>query len=111
MLAKITSKNQLTLPKSVTQAVGATEYFDVQAHGGQIILTPVRIQRADAVRAKLAELNLTDADVTDAVGWVRSGVAARVLAAEPTADYAAASANAAPAARKKALIKRPASRV
>ena len=28
MLAKITSKNQLTLPKSITQAVGATEYFD-----------------------------------------------------------------------------------
>lgn len=29
MLAKLTSKNQLTLPKSVTQAVGAAEYFDV----------------------------------------------------------------------------------
>jgi translation initiation factor IF-1 len=58
MLAKITSKNQLTLPKSVTQAVGATEYFDVEARAGQIILTPVRIQRGDAVRAKLAELDL-----------------------------------------------------
>ena len=46
MLAKMTSKNQLTLPKSVTQAVGATEYFDVEARAGQIILTPVRIQRA-----------------------------------------------------------------
>ena len=67
MLAKITSKNQLTLPKSVTQAVGATEYFDVEARAGQIILTPVRIQRGDAVRAKLAELNLTDADMADAV--------------------------------------------
>lgn len=51
MLAKITAKNQLTLPKSVTQAVGATEYLDVQARDGQIILTPVRIQRGDAVRA------------------------------------------------------------
>jgi hypothetical protein len=29
MLAKITSKNQLTLPKSVTQAVGTAEYFDL----------------------------------------------------------------------------------
>jgi len=55
MLAKITAKNQLTLPKSLTQAVGATEYFDVEARGGQLILTPVRIQRGDAVRAKLAE--------------------------------------------------------
>ena len=49
MLAKITSKNQLTLPKSVTQAVGPAEYFDVQTRDGQIVLTPVRIQRGDAV--------------------------------------------------------------
>ncbi len=56
MLAKITSKNQLTLPKSVTQAVAAAEYFDVEVRAGQIILTPVRIQRGDAVRTKLAEL-------------------------------------------------------
>ena len=38
MLAKITSKNQLTLPKSVTQAVGPAEYFDVQTRDGQIVL-------------------------------------------------------------------------
>jgi len=72
MLAKITSKNQLTLPKSVTQAVGATEYFEVEARAGQIILTPVRIQRGDAVRAKLAELDLSDADIAEAVAWARS---------------------------------------
>jgi AbrB family looped-hinge helix DNA binding protein len=51
MLAKITAKNQLTLPKSVTKAVGATDYVEVEVQNGQIILTPVRIQRADAVRA------------------------------------------------------------
>jgi hypothetical protein len=73
VLAKITSKNQLTLPKSVVQAVGATEYFDVETRAGQIILTPVRIQRGDAVRAKLAELNLSDADIADAVAWSRRG--------------------------------------
>ena len=71
MLAKLTSKNQLTLPKSVTNAVGAVEYFEVQAKGGQIILTPVRIQRADSVRAKLAELDITEQDVADAVSWAR----------------------------------------
>ena len=71
MLAKITAKNQLTLPKAVTNAVGAAEYFDVQARDGQIILTPVRIQRADAVRAKLAELDLTEQDIADAVAWAR----------------------------------------
>ncbi len=56
MLAKMTAKNQLTLPKRVTAAVGPAEHFDVEV--GQIVLTPpVRIQRGDAVRAKLAELD------------------------------------------------------
>ena len=72
MLAKLTSKNQLTLPKSVTQAVGPVEYFDVQARDGQIVLTPVRIQRSDALRARLAELNLSQADIVDAVAWART---------------------------------------
>jgi len=72
MLAKITSKNQLTLPKSITQPLGPIEYFDVVARNGQIILTPVRIQRGDAVRAKLAELNLTETDISDAVIWAHS---------------------------------------
>jgi len=71
MLAKMTSKNQLTLPKSVTAVVGAAEYYDVEARNGQIVLTPVRIQRGDAVRAKLAELDLGEQDITDAVAWAR----------------------------------------
>jgi hypothetical protein len=87
MLAKMTSKNQLTLPKSVTQAVGATEYFDVEARAGQIILTPVRIQRGDAVRAKLAELNLQDLDIAAAVAWARGQSSDPAAAAEPRAAY------------------------
>jgi hypothetical protein len=71
MLAKLTSKNQLTLPKSVTNAIGAVDYFEVKAKGGQIILTPVRIQRANAVRAKLAELDIAEHDIADAVAWSR----------------------------------------
>ena len=71
MLAKVTSKNQLTLPKAVTNAVGPAEYFEVEAKNGQIVLTPVRIQRADAVRAKLAALDLSEREVADAVAWAR----------------------------------------
>ena len=74
MLAKITAKNQLTLPKAITKAIGPAEYFDVEAKDGQIVLTPVRIQRADAVRAKLAKLDLTEQDVADAVSWARRPV-------------------------------------
>lgn len=105
MLAKITSKNQLTLPKSVTHAVGATEYFDVEARAGQIILTPVRIQRGDAVRAKLAELNLTDDDMAAAVSLARAPQAAPAIAAEPVAPYKLTPAKPKKAATKKATPK------
>lgn len=71
MLAKLTSKNQLTLPKAVVAAVAGTEYFEVTEENGRIVLTPVRINRADAVRAKLEELQLSEADVAEAVAWAR----------------------------------------
>jgi hypothetical protein len=77
MLAKLTSKNQLTLPKSITAEVGATEYFEVEASNGRIMLTPVRIQRADAVRAKLAELDLQEQDTANAVAWARQAAAGK----------------------------------
>ena len=72
MLIKLNTKNQITLPKSLMQAVGPTDYFDVQAKGGQIVLTPARFIAADAVRAKLAELGITEADTTAAVDWARA---------------------------------------
>lgn len=87
MLAKLTSKNQLTLPKGAIDAVGEVEYFDVGVREGQIVLTPVRIQRADAVRAKLAQLGLTAADMADAVRWARAG-GHTYKASEPPAEYA-----------------------
>ena len=70
-IAKLTAKNQLTLPKSITREIGETEYFEVTVEGQQIILTPVKIQRADAVRAKLAELGINERDVADAIDWAR----------------------------------------
>lgn len=71
MLAKLTSKNQLTLPKSVVMSVGKTEYYDVAVESGRIVLTPVRIQQADAVRAKLEALGIDEQDVFDAIQWAR----------------------------------------
>lgn len=76
MLAKLTSKNQLTLPKSVTDALGPVQYFEVQQQAGQVILTPVRIQRGDALRAKLAELDLGDKAIGSALGWAAKALAA-----------------------------------
>lgn len=91
MLAKLTSKNQLTLPKSAVLAVGEAEYFDVEVRDGQIVLTPVRIQRGDAVRAKLAALQLKATDMADAVRWARSDASVHAVA-EPDAKYESGSA-------------------
>jgi hypothetical protein len=71
MLAKLTSKNQITLPKAVVSAVDAADYFDVAVEDGRIVLTPVRVQRAQAVRDKLQRLGITEQDVADAVVWAR----------------------------------------
>ena len=71
MLAKLTSKNQLTLPKAVVPTVRGAEYLDVTEENGRIVLTPVRVNRAAAVRAKLADLGLSEADVADATAWAR----------------------------------------
>ncbi|MCQ3803597.1 MAG: AbrB/MazE/SpoVT family DNA-binding domain-containing protein [bacterium] len=73
MLAKLTSKNQLTLPKAVMVDFQDVDYFDVTAEGGRVVLTPVHLARPDAVRAKLSELGICEADVAQAVAWARKG--------------------------------------
>ena len=74
MLAKLTAKNQLTLPKRALDALGQNPvptYFQVAVKGGRIVLTPANIGSADAVRRKLAALGITEADVADAVASAR----------------------------------------
>ena len=67
MLVKLNARSQLTLPERIKDELGPVEYFDVQTRNGQIVLT----QRSDAVRAKLAELDLTEKTIRDAVTWAR----------------------------------------
>lgn len=75
MLAKKTSKNQLTLPKEIVKSFPDTEYFDISVQDRKIILVPVRIAPADAalngIRDKLKKLGITEDDVAGAVKWAR----------------------------------------
>ena len=73
MLAKLTSKNQITLPKQAVDALGRPSRFQVEVEDGRLALSPARPGGADAMRRKLAELDITDADITDAIKWARSG--------------------------------------
>ena len=71
MLAKLTSKNQLILPKKAVEALGAVTYFEVEVEGDHLVLRPTHIGGAAAVRRKLAELGVRDEDVAEAVAWAR----------------------------------------
>jgi len=73
VLAKKTSKNQITLPKRVVEHFPGVDYFDIRKEGDRIVLEPLRRERAWEVRERLAELGITDKDVADAVGWARKG--------------------------------------
>jgi len=71
MLAKLTVKNQLTLPKAVATRFKGVEYFDVSTDGSAITLKPLRPSRLDEVRDKLERLGITEQDITDAIAWAR----------------------------------------
>lgn len=70
MVAKMTSKNQITLPKAITRQIKG-QYFDVRREADRIILTPLNLDGAEQVRSKLEELGITDQDIADAVSWSR----------------------------------------
>ena len=72
MLAKLTVKNQLTIPKAVVKNFAGVEYFDVSTDGDAITLRPFKRSRADEIREHLAKLGITEQDVKDAVAWARS---------------------------------------
>ena len=71
MIAKKTSKNQLTLPKKVVERFPDVEYFDVRVDDAQIILAPVRPGQLQQVQARLKQLGISERDVRDAVAWAR----------------------------------------
>ena len=71
MLAKMTIKNQLTLPKAVATRFAGVEYFDVSMDGTSITLRPLQRSRVDEVWEHLEKLGITEQDVSDAVAWAR----------------------------------------
>ena len=75
MLAKKTSKNQVTLPKKALQEIPDTDYFDVTTKDGVLILRPVTVtepgSHVTAVRRKIKELGIEPNDVERAIAWAR----------------------------------------
>jgi hypothetical protein len=75
MLAKKTSKNQLTLPKEIVKDFPNLEYFDVAVNKSRIVLTPLKLSLAGvslgAIREKMKKLGIGEDDVSDAVKWAK----------------------------------------
>ena len=76
MLAKKTSKNQVTLPKKIVEGLPETDYFEVSLKAGAVVLRPVTMtepgRNLAAARRKIRELGLSPKDIENAVRWART---------------------------------------
>jgi hypothetical protein len=74
MLAKLTAKNQITIPKDVLSKLPKVEYFEVEYKEGVVVLKPVKVFDTDLaeIREKVRKLGLSKECVAEAVGWARS---------------------------------------
>ncbi len=74
MLAKMTSKNQITIPKKIVEQIPGIKYFEVELKDGLIVLKPLHFFETDLdkIRSKIKELGLKPDSVREAIKWARS---------------------------------------
>ena len=75
-LVKVSSKNQITLPRAVTQRLGDARYLQVSMRGRDVVLRPACVtvpgQALAAVRAKIRRLGLSEDIIPRAIAAVRA---------------------------------------
>ena len=73
MLAKITTKNQITIPKKIIDQLPDVKYFDVELKKGLVLLKPLRVYdtNLEKIRSKLKKLGLNENSVKEAIQWAR----------------------------------------
>ena len=69
MLAKITSKNQITIPKKIIEKMPDIKHFDIEFKDGVVIMKPIQFYdtNLDQIRAKIKKLGLTEDSVAEAI--------------------------------------------
>ena len=74
MLAKITSKNQITIPKKIIEKIPDVKHFDIEFKNGVVILKPIKIfdTNLDQIRSKIKKLGLKENSVAEAIQWAKS---------------------------------------
>ncbi len=75
MLAKKTSKNQLTLPKEIASRFPGIDLFDATVEDNRIVLVPVKVKpistSLEKIREKMERLGVAEEDADKAVRWAR----------------------------------------
>jgi len=74
MLGKITSKNQITIPRKIIEKIPDVKHFDIEFRDGVVMLKPIKIfdTNLDQIRSKIKKLGLKEDSVAEAIQWVRS---------------------------------------
>ena len=74
MLAKMTSKNQITIPKKIIEQLPDVDYFEVELKDGVVMLKPLKIYDTslEKIRTKIKKLGLKENTVKEAIEWARS---------------------------------------
>jgi bifunctional DNA-binding transcriptional regulator/antitoxin component of YhaV-PrlF toxin-antitoxin module len=74
MLAKMTSKNQITIPKKIIEQLPDFKYFEVELKEGVVMLKPLKVYDTslERIRTKVKKLGLQENAVREAIEWARS---------------------------------------
>ena len=74
MLAKMTAKNQITIPKKIIEQLPDVEYFEVELKDGVVMLKPLKTYDTslEKIRTKVKKLGLQKNTVKEAIEWARS---------------------------------------
>ena len=74
MLAKLTTKNQITIPKKIVDQLPDVKYFQVELRDDAVVLKPLRVYDTDLdqIRSKIRKLGLEPNSVAEAIRWARS---------------------------------------
>jgi len=70
-IAKLTVKNQITLPRKIVARFPGAVHFAVEENAGRIVLEPVTLTSLGKIHDKLAALGVSESDVAEAVKWSR----------------------------------------
>lgn len=76
-LAKLSSKNQITLPMDIVKGFPDVDYFNVGVEGDSIVLKPMRVREQasplEEARKRFKEKGFNEGTITEAVRWARRG--------------------------------------